>query len=251
MKRYYSFKMKNHCLYLVGMFCLMPLMLIGQNIKLSLNTEYELKGSIGENNLITMNLLINKQGDVLGSYYYDKNGSEHLLNVLGKISRDKLFLEESNNEDLVIGSFEGEIREQITGSWVNKLNGMALPFSLKITETNPYNPGVVPPPPPPPAPVEEMPVFPGGHSAMMSYIARSVNYPQVAQENGIQGQVVVQFFIDQDGSITNATVLRSVSKELDAEALRVINAMPKWTPAKKDGEPVRVKYTVPVNFKLG
>lgn len=139
--------MKNRFLYLAGVLCLMPLMLIGQNRKLCLDTECELKGNIGENNPVTMKLLINKQGDVMGGYYYDKNGSEHTLNLNGKIKAGKLYLEESNNEGLLIGSFEGTIDEPIAGTWVNKLNGMTLSFSLKISKSNPYTPGIVPPPP--------------------------------------------------------------------------------------------------------
>lgn len=256
--------MKNQLLLLVGALCLMPLMLIGQNRRLCLYTECELKGNIGENNPVTMKLLINKQGNVMGSCRYDKSGFERTLNLNGKIDGEKLYLEESNNEDLLIGSFEGTIYEPIEGTWVNKLNGMTLTFSLKINEIKAFESGIVPPPPPPVVPVEvlvddedvpaeaveEMPKFPGGQSALMSYIAKSVKYPKAAQENGTQGRVIVQFYVERDGSITNATAVRSVSRELDAEALRINNAMPKWTPGKKQGKAVRVQYTVPVNFRL-
>lgn len=98
--------------------------------------------------------------------------------------------------------------------------------------------------------VEVMPEYPGGHVALMRYIAQNVEYPQVAQENGTQGKVVVQFVVDTDGSIINAHVLTSVDPYLDKEALRVIKSMPRWTPGKQKGKPVRVKYTVPVNFRL-
>lgn len=242
--------MKKLFLFLVGVWGLMPLTLMGQNRQLRLDTECELTGSIGTSNPVTMNLLINNQGDVMGSYYYDKNGSERTLDLYGKASGDNLYLEESNSEGLVIGSFEGKIQESIVGTWTNKLNGMSLPFSLKIIKSNPYSTSVVPPPPPPPVPADEAPRFPGGDSAMMSYMARSIKYPKVAQENGTQGQVIVQFFVECDGSITNAKAVRSVSKELDEEALRIINAMPKWTPGKIQGKAVRVLYSVPVNFKL-
>lgn len=98
--------------------------------------------------------------------------------------------------------------------------------------------------------VEVMPEYPGGHVALMRYIAQNVEYPQVAQENGTQGKVVVQFVVDTDGSIINAHVLTSVDPYLDKEALRVIKSMPRWIPGKQKGKPVRVKYTVPVNFRL-
>lgn len=98
--------------------------------------------------------------------------------------------------------------------------------------------------------VEVLPEYPGGSAAMMRYLAQNVKYPQAAQENGRQGKVVVQFVVDTDGSIINAHVLTSVDPDLDKEALRGIKSMPRWTPGKQKGKPVRVKYTVPVNFRL-
>jgi len=98
--------------------------------------------------------------------------------------------------------------------------------------------------------VENMPEFPGGNSALMQYLAKNIKYPTIAQENGTQGRVIVQFVVNKDGSIVEAKVARSVDPYLDKEALRVINAMPKWTPGKQRGKPVRVKYTVPVMFRL-
>ena len=98
--------------------------------------------------------------------------------------------------------------------------------------------------------VEVLPEYPGGSAAMMRYLAQNVKYPQAAQENGRQGKVVVQFVVDTDGSIINAHVLTSVDPDLDKEALRVIKSMPRWTPGKQKGKPVRVKYKVPVNFRL-
>ena len=98
--------------------------------------------------------------------------------------------------------------------------------------------------------VEQMPEFPGGLSACMSYIARNVKYPTIALENGIQGRVVVQFCVEKDGSISNTVATKSVNPYLDKEALRVVSSMPKWTPGKQKGKPVRVKYTLPVHFRL-
>lgn len=98
--------------------------------------------------------------------------------------------------------------------------------------------------------VEEMPEFKGGNKALMDYLAANLQYPKGAETKGTQGRVIVQFIVNTDGSIDNAKVLRSVDPELDAEALRVINGMPKWKPGTQKGEPVRVKYTVPVVFRL-
>lgn len=98
--------------------------------------------------------------------------------------------------------------------------------------------------------VEEMPSFPGGDAALMSYISKSIKYPSIAQENGIQGRVICTFVINRDGKVTNAEVIRSVDPSLDKEALRVINNMPTWKPGKQRGKPVRVKYTLPIVFRL-
>ncbi len=98
--------------------------------------------------------------------------------------------------------------------------------------------------------VEEMPEFPGGQGELLKYLGKSIKYPVIAQENGIQGRVVCAFVINRDGSIVDAEVLRGVDPSLDKEALRVINSMPKWKPGKQRGKPVRVKYTVPVVFRL-
>ena len=120
---------------------------------------------------------------------------------------------------------------------------------------------VATPPPPPPAPkpevsnkvfdvVEEMPSFPGGQGALMSFLYSNIKYPVVAQENGVQGRVIVGFVVERDGSITDVKVMRSVDPSLDREAQRVVRAMPRWKPGKQNGSAVRVKYTVPVVFRL-
>ena len=99
--------------------------------------------------------------------------------------------------------------------------------------------------------VETMPEFPGGQQALFKFLGENVKYPVIAQENGIQGRVICQFVVNKDGSIVDAVVVRSSGEpSLDKEALRVINSMPKWKPGKQRGKPVRVKYTVPVNFRL-
>ena len=98
--------------------------------------------------------------------------------------------------------------------------------------------------------VEEQPMFPGGMQELMKYLQKEMKYPKEAQDKGIQGRVVVQFVVNKDGSICEANVVKSVDPLLDAEALRVINAMPHWTPGKQRGEPVRVRFTIPVAFHL-
>lgn len=98
--------------------------------------------------------------------------------------------------------------------------------------------------------VETMPSFPGGMGALMKFLGKNINYPTIAQENGIQGRVIIQFVVNKDGSIVQPVVVRGVDPYLDKEALRVIKTMPKWSPGEQRGKKVRVKYTVPVTFKL-
>ncbi len=98
--------------------------------------------------------------------------------------------------------------------------------------------------------VEDMPEFPGGEGALHKYLATEVNYPVIAQENGIQGRVYVKFVINTDGSVTEVEIARGVDPSLDREALRVVRDMPKWKPGKQRGKAVRVSYTVPINFVL-
>ncbi|MDD2437687.1 MAG: TonB family protein [Massilibacteroides sp.] len=98
--------------------------------------------------------------------------------------------------------------------------------------------------------VEEMPKFPGGDAELLQFIAKSIKYPVIAQENGIQGRVICSFVVNRDGSVVDAQIVRGVDSSLDKEALRVIGTMPKWSPGKQRGKPVRVKYTVPITFRL-
>lgn len=99
--------------------------------------------------------------------------------------------------------------------------------------------------------VETMPEFPnGGMAGLMQYLSKNIKYPTIAQENGTQGRVTVQFVVNKDGSIVDAKVLRGVDPYLDKEAIRVVNSMPKWKPGMQRGKPVRVKYTIPVMFRL-
>lgn len=98
--------------------------------------------------------------------------------------------------------------------------------------------------------VEQMPSFPGGQAALMSWLSSNIKYPVVAEENGVQGRVACTFVVERDGSITNVQVVRGVDPSLDKEAVRVLRAMPKWIPGKQKGSVVRVKYTTPVTFSL-
>ena len=98
--------------------------------------------------------------------------------------------------------------------------------------------------------VEQKPNFIGGDAALFKYLGENIKYPAMARENGIEGTVYVEFIIAKDGSITEANVKRGIGGGCNEEALRVVNSMPKWKPGKQQGNPVKVKYTLPVKFKL-
>ena len=98
--------------------------------------------------------------------------------------------------------------------------------------------------------LEEMPSFPGGEAALMAYLQKNIQYPAIASENNIQGRVFCTFVVNKDGSVVDVEVLRGVDPSLDREAVRVLKGMPKWTPGKQRGKPVRARYSVPVIFRL-
>lgn len=98
--------------------------------------------------------------------------------------------------------------------------------------------------------VEDMPEFPGGTAALLEYLRKNIKYPAICRENNIQGRVIVSFVVNKDGAIVDPEVVKSVNPSLDKEAVRVISNMPPWKPGKQRGKAVRVKYTVPVNFRL-
>ena len=99
--------------------------------------------------------------------------------------------------------------------------------------------------------VDEMPSFPGGLEELYKCIDNNVQYPAVAWENGIEGRVILKFIVEKDGSLSDSTVIHSVHPMVDREALRLVRQMPKWNPGKRAGIPVRVRYCLPIKFKLG
>lgn len=98
--------------------------------------------------------------------------------------------------------------------------------------------------------VEVMPQYPGGIPQMMKFIVSNIKYPKDAIKKGMQGAVVVQFVVEPDGSVSNVHVVRSVFPSLDTEAVRMVKAMPKWSPGMQNGKPVRVRFNVPIRFSL-
>ena len=94
------------------------------------------------------------------------------------------------------------------------------------------------------------PIFPGGDKALFKYIKDSIKYPEGPRDSGIQGRVVLRFIVNKDGTLSEATVVRRVHPALDAEALRVVRSMPPWIPGRQNGQPVQVRYTLPIKFIL-
>ncbi|MBR1388137.1 MAG: energy transducer TonB [Prevotella sp.] len=98
--------------------------------------------------------------------------------------------------------------------------------------------------------VEQMPEFPGGMPALFEFLSANMKYPKDAEQQKVEGQVIVTFVVETDGSVTEATVVKKVFPSLDVEAVRMAMVMPKWTPGRQNGKVVRVKYALPINFKL-
>ena len=98
--------------------------------------------------------------------------------------------------------------------------------------------------------LDQQPEFPNGNEGLVKYLSENIVYPKKALKKSITGRVLVQFIIDKTGKVVDVTVPRSIDKSLDKEAVRVIKAMPNWKPGMKGGQPVKVKYTIPINFKL-
>ena len=146
--------------------------------------------------------------------------------------------EELNKTNTAIGAFDVKGNDEAAGEVLKAKEVIAQPEPPKEEETKVFDV------------VEQMPSFPGGPSALMQYLSSNIKYPVVAEENGVQGRVVCTFVVERDGSITDVRVIKSVDPSLDKEAVRVVKSMPKWIPGKKNGSAVRVKYTVPVTFRL-
>lgn len=152
---------------------------------------------------------------------------------------DEIKLEEVEKSTKAIGSFNVEGNDEVGGAVLKAKEDIKAPEPPKHEEETKIF-----------TVVEQMPLFPGGDAALMAYLRDNIHYPTVAAENGVQGRVVVGFVVERDGSITDVNVLRSVDPSLDREAMRVVKGMPRWTPGKQNGSAVRVKYQVPVTFRL-
>lgn len=153
---------------------------------------------------------------------------------------DEIKLDEVQKSDKAVGAFTVEGNDEVGGAVLKAKEDIAAPEPPKhvVEETKIFTV------------VEQMPMYPGGEAALMGYLRDNIKYPTVAAENGVQGRVVVGFVVERDGSITDVNILRGVDPSLDREAMRVVKSMPRWNPGKQNGSAVRVKYQVPVSFRL-
>ena len=153
---------------------------------------------------------------------------------------DEIKLDEVQKSDKAVGAFTVEGNDEVGGAVLKAKEDIAAPEPPKhvVEDTKIFTV------------VEQMPMYPGGDAALMGYLRDNIKYPTVAAENGVQGRVVVGFVVERDGSITDVNILRGVDPSLDREAMRVVKSMPRWNPGKQNGSAVRVKYQVPVSFRL-
>ena len=146
--------------------------------------------------------------------------------------------EDLNKTKTAIGSFDVKGNDEAGGEVLKAKEVIAQPEPPKEEETKVFDV------------VEVMPSFPGGQAALFEWLSKNIKYPVVAEENGVQGRVIVTFVVERNGSITDVQVVKSVDPSLDKEAVRVVKAMPHWITGKQNGSAVRVKFTVPVTFRL-
>jgi len=192
--------------------------------------------------------IITVKGDVFG-----KEDQNPIVGVVVKIRGSKTGTVTDKNgqfylKDVPVGSWidvfmiDREIGSlQVTETNASNLHfsiGFDAPISEKSSDGTAYDV------------VEQMPAFPGGMGALMNWLSMNIKYPKEAYDAKQQGRVIARFIVEKDGSISDIQIVKSVSPSLDTEAVRVLSTMPKWTPGMQNGKPVRVKYTIPVTFKL-
>ena len=151
---------------------------------------------------------------------------------------DEIKLDEVEKSDKAVGAFNVQGNDEVGGEVLKAKEEIKAPEPPKVEEEKVFDV------------VEQMPSFTGGNTALMKFLNENIHYPVVAQENGVQGRVVVSFVVERDGHITDVQIARSVDPSLDKEAQRVVKSMPKWIPGKQNGSAVRVKFNVPVSFRL-
>ncbi len=214
---------------------------------------YQFKGKINNRYAVTMQLSI-WNDKIYGEYYYDRNGSENVLYLYGGISSGRdIVLLEFNDKGEQTSTFKGKFgRESFSVTFVNYQN-KEMPFELFLgngssssdeqqTKTNNYQSASSLP--------DRDAEFPGGMIGLGEYITENMQYPAIAQENGVSGNVRVSYIIDEEGNVTDAEVIESVDPYLDKEAVRLISSMPKWKPGVRNGRYVKMKTSTVIRFEL-
>ena len=217
--------------------------------------QFSLAGIIGNKYAITMSLSFNTNGNIYGTYYYNKRGRDNTLYLYGGASANEdMVLLEFTESGQQTGIFKGRLTSRaLEGTFTNNA-GMEMPFELRpvvestgslnssqssnsTTSTNTYMP-------------DRDAEFPGGMLGLGQYITDNLQYPASAKEKGISGNVRVSYIIDKDGSIIDAKVIDSVDPDLDNEALRLIRSMPKWKPGVRKSRYVKMRTSTVINFEL-
>jgi TonB family protein len=221
-----------------------------------------------------MTICVNKNGGLLVHWGNPNKSTQMLPNNVDELKQIILRRFAAKDYPKENELFHIEISPSTPDDKVLAISDMLMEIGVRCCHLAVYNPETLPPPPPVAITqedvltitedeseentatddiyqvVEEQPLFPGGMDKMTEFLQKNIQYPSLCKKDGIQGRVIVQFVINKDGSICDAKVLKSAHPQLDAEALRVINTMPRWIPGKMKGKNVRVLYTLPVYFRL-
>lgn len=221
--------------------------IIGVNAIIEANKKEEISAEVELMNITKKEVKVEKKAPVkieeAKPVEKVKSSVKFVPPVIKKDSEVKPEEELKSQDDLnktktAIGSFNVEGNDDKGGEVLKAKEVIAQPEPPKQEETKIFDV------------VEQPPSFPGGQAALLNWLKDHVKYPPIAEENGIQGRVIVGFVVERDGSVSQVQVIRGVDPSLDKEAARVVASMPKWTPGRQNGQNVRVKYNVPVNFKL-
>lgn len=222
-----------------------------------------------------MTICVNKNGGLLVHWGNSNKPTQMLPNNVDELKQIILRRFAAKDYPKENELFHIEISPSTPDSKVLAISDMLMEIGVRCCHLAFHSPSILPPPPPPVAitqedvlsitkeepeentatddiyqVVEEQPLFPGGMDKMAEFLQANIKYPALCKKEGIQGRVVVQFVVNKDGSICDAKVVKSAHPQLDAEAIRVISSMPRWIPGKQKGKNVRVRYTLPVHFRL-
>jgi TonB family protein len=219
-----------------------------------------------------MTISVNRIGEMLVHWKRQGEPTRMLLNDIDELKQIILRRFAAKDYPKENELFHIEISPSTPDNKVLAISDMLMEIGVRCCHLALHSPSTLPPPPTPIMQsdvltiveeeteaeeaddiyqvVEEQPLYPGGMDKMAEFLQANIKYPALCKKEGIQGRVVVQFVVNKDGSICDAKVVKSAHPQLDAEAIRVISSMPRWIPGKQKGKNVRVRYTLPVHFRL-